>query len=52
MIKTKNNILKKILFMLMIIITLILINSTDSQAFTMGSLDVNGGEGISAGPQP
>ena len=52
MIERKKSLLKKIVFMLMIIVAFILINSSDSQAFTMGSLDVNGGEGISAGPQP
>ena len=52
MIERKKSLLKKIVFMLMIIGAFILINSSDSQAFTMGSLDVNGGEGITAGPQP
>ena len=52
MVERKKSLLKKIVFMLMIIVAFILINSSDSQAFTMGSLDVNGGEGITAGPQP
>ena len=46
MVERKKSLLKKIVFMLMIIVAFILINSSDSQAFTMGSLDVNGGEGM------
>ena len=50
--KRKKNMLKKILISLMIIIIFMIIKSINSQAFTMGSLDVNGGTGITAGPQP
>ncbi len=52
MIEKKKSLVKKILFMLMIIIAVILINSTDSQAFIMGSLDIDGGQGITAAPEP
>ena len=52
MMERKKSLLKKIVFTLMIIVAFILINGSDARAFTMGSLDVNGGEGISSGPQP
>ena len=51
MMERKKGLLKKIVFILMIIVAFILINGSDSQAFTMGSLDINGGEGITAGPE-
>ena len=52
MIEKKKSLVKKILLMLMIILAFILVNSSDSQAFTMGKFDFKGGEGLTAGPQP
>ena len=52
MIEKKKSLVKKILFMLMIILAFILVNSSDSQAFTIGSLDIFGGEGITSYPEP
>lgn len=49
--KTKQT-AKKLIFIFLISIVFILINSTNSEAFTMGSLDTEGGEGITSGPQP
>ena len=52
MMERKKSIIKKILLSLIVIFALMIIKSISSQAFTMGSLDIHGGEGISAGPQP
>ena len=48
----RKGIIIKILFSVLVVFILMIIKSNTSNAFTMGSLDINGGEGITSGPQP
>ena len=47
----ENKIIRKILISLIIIFALMIIKSISSNAFTMGTLDINGGQGITSYPQ-
>ena len=51
MIEKRKKVIIKILFSLLAILMLMIIKSTSSKAFTMGSLDINGGIGITAYPE-
>ena len=50
--KRKISIIIKILFSLLVIVALMILKSSSSEAFMMGSLDSEGGEGLSSAPEP
>lgn len=52
MIENKKSFLKKVLFILLAIAIFMILNSSKSQAFVMGSLDIYGGEGLTSAPEP
>ena len=51
MIQKRKGIILKLLICFLAVLVLMIIKGTTSQAFTMGSLDIHGGEGITSGPE-